>query len=147
MSFEISIQEFNRQFQLYQKGQRYNLNLIDTDLNHFMIVFFQDGIEDFKIIYSPKAEHLNQVIEKNVHLTTFSYFFENIEELLDHETFSIEGYIPKYDLYFNGINNFIEINYIKRDVLFEIVDRLLNGMDCNYKSRLKTELLINMEFD
>lgn len=145
MSFEISIQEFNRQFQLYQKKDRYNLNLYETDLNHFIISFFQDEIEDLQIIYAPKATQ--NIIEKKIKYTTFSYFFENIEDLLDHEVLQIEGYFTKFDFYFSGMNNFNEINYIKRDLLFEIVDRLLNGMDCNYKSRLKTELLINMEFD
>ena len=145
MSFEISIQEFNRQFQLYQKGDRYNLNLYETDLNHFIISFFQDEIEDLQIIYAPKATQ--NIIEKKITCTTFAHFFENIEDLLDHEVLKIEGYFIKYDFYFSSMNNFNEINYIRRDLLFEIVDRLLNGMDCNYKSRLKTELLINMEFE
>jgi hypothetical protein len=145
MSFEISIQEFNRQFQLYQKGNRYNLNVYETDLSYFMIIFFQEEIEDLRITYAPKSTQ--NIIEKEVKCTSFAFFFERIEDLLDHEIFAVDAYFPKYDFYFNGINNFIEVNYLNRDVLFEIVDRLLNGMDCNYKSRLKTELLINMEFE
>lgn len=145
MSFEISIQEFNRQFQLYQKKDRYNLNWCETSLTYFMIAFFQEEIEDLRIIFASKANQ--QMIEKSINLTSFSIFFDSVEDLLDHETIHIEGYFPKYDFYFNGVDNFIEINYIKRDMLFEIVDRVLNGLDCNYKSRLKTELLINMEFD
>ena len=145
MAFEISIQEFNRQFQLYQKGERYNLNLHETNLSYFMITFFEDEIEDLNIIFAPKTT--DNTIEKMVKSTTFALFFESIEEILDHDIYSLDAYFPKYDLYVNGVNHFIEVNYIKREILFEIVDRLLNGMDCNYKSRLKTELLINMEFD
>ncbi len=145
MSFEISIQEFNRQFQLYQKGLRYNLNIYETDLSYFMIIFFQEEIEDLRITYAPKATEI--IVEKEAKCTSFDYFFGNIEDLLDHDIYAVETYFPKYDMYFNGVRNFFEINYIKREFLFEIVDRLLNGMDCNYKSRLKTELLINMEFD
>ena len=145
MSFEISINEFNRQFQLYQKGERYNLNLYQMDLNHFIVTFFEYKIEDLEITYSSKDD--DDLKQQEVKCTTFSHFFENVESLLDHSVITLHGYLIELDFYFNSTFNSIEINYIKRELLFEIVDRLLNGMDCNYKSRLKTELLINMEFE
>ena len=145
MGFEISINEFNRQFQLYQKGERYNLNLHDLDLNHFVVTFFKEEIEDFEVTYSCKSK--DELIQQKALYTTFNHFFESVENLLDHNVYSITGYFPKLDIYFNSMMNFIEVNYIRREILFVVVDQLLNGMDCNYKSRLKTELLINMEFD
>lgn len=145
MSFEISINEFNRQFQLYQKNERYDLNIYQLDINHFIVTFFQKEIEDLEISFSCKERE--QKHENKIIYTTFNHFFESVENLLDHHILRMHGYFPELDLYFNYVNNFIEINYIKRELLFEIVDQLLNGMDCNYKSRLKTELLINMEFD
>ena len=57
MSFEISIQEFNRQFQLYQKKDRYNLNLHEFDLNHFIVMFFNEEIEDLFIKYACKEKN------------------------------------------------------------------------------------------
>lgn len=146
MSFEISIGEFNRQFQLYQKGERYNLNIYSLDLNHFIVTFFKETIEDLEIAYATKNDE-NSIIEKKLNCTTFNNYFENVENLIEHCTYLINGYFPGMDFYFNCVTDFIEINYISRDKLFEIIDRILNGMDCNYKSRLKTELLINMEFD
>lgn len=145
MSFEISINEFNRQFQLYQKGERYNLNLHQLDLNHFIVTFFNEKIEDLEIKYSCKEK--DNFYTQNVNFTTFCYFFDSVENLLDHKVLSIQGYFTDQDMYFVSKTDYIEINYIKREYLFDVVDQLLNGMDCNYKSRLKTELLINMEFE
>ncbi|RLZ06494.1 hypothetical protein [Faecalibacter macacae] len=145
MSFEISINEFNRQFQLYQKGERYNLNLHQVDLNHFIVTFFNEKIEDLEINYSCKEKDNNY--SQKVNYTSFNFFFDSVENLLDHQVNYLQGYFTTYDMYFISKPDYIEINYIKRELLFDIVDRLLNGMDCNYKSRLKTELLINMEFD
>lgn len=145
MSFEISIAEFNRQFQLYQKNDRYNLSLYQMDINHFIITFFNVEIEDLDISFSCKEKEI--IREQILPNTTFCYFFENVENTLDHNIYRLDGYFREYDLYFHAIDDFIEINYIKREMLFTIVDQLLNGMDCNYKSRLKTELLLNMEFE
>ena len=146
MSFEISINEFNQQFQLYQKGDRYNLNIFQLDLNHFMVTFFCEMIEDLEIAYASKHDEHN-IFQRKINATTFNDFFESVENLIEHHVYLINGYYPKQDFYFNAVTDFIEINYISRDRLFDIIDRILNGMDCNYKSRLKTELLINMEFD
>lgn len=146
MSFEISISEFNQQFQLYQKGDRYNLNIYQLDLNHFIVTFFCELIEDLEIAYASKYNE-NNIFQKKINSTSFNDFFEKVEHLIEHQVYLINGYFPQLDFYFNAVTDFIEINYISRDLLFEIIDRILNGMDCNYKSRLKTELLINMEFD
>ena len=146
MSFEISISEFNQQFQLYQKGDRYNLNIYNLDMNHFIVTFFNETIEDLEIAYASKEDE-HQIFEKKVSSITFNHFFEKVENLIEHHVYLINGFYPELDFYFNAVTDFIEINYISRDLLFEIIDRILNGMDCNYKSRLKTELLINMEFD
>ena len=145
MSFEISIQEFNRQFQLYQKRDRYNLNLHDFDLNHFIVVFFNEEIEDLYIKFSCKEK--NFLKESLLNKTSFNDFFESVENLLNFNVLEINGYFPSMDLYFITSERLIEINYITRELIFDIVDRLLTGVDCNYKSRLKTELLINMEFE
>ncbi|WP_322970144.1 hypothetical protein [Faecalibacter sp. LW9] len=145
MSFEISIQEFNRQFQLYQKKDRYNLNLHEFDLNHFIVMFFNEEIEDLFIKYACKEK--NDIKKCRINLTSFSDFFESVENLLHYHVLEVNGYFTKLDLYFIAQPQLIEVNYITRELIFEVVDRLLNGVDCNYKSRLKTELLINMEFD
>lgn len=145
MSFEISIQEFNRQFQLYQKKDRYNLNLHEFDLNHFIVMFFNEEIEDLFIKYACKEK--NDIKECRINLTSFSDFFESVENLLHFHVLEVNGYFTNLDLYFIAQPQLIEVNYITRELIFEVVDRLLNGVDCNYKSRLKTELLINMEFD
>ncbi|QTV05293.1 hypothetical protein [Faecalibacter bovis] len=145
MSFEISINEFNRQFQLYQKGERYNLNLYKIDLNHIIVTFFNEIIEDLEIKYACKEN--DNIYSHTIKNTTFNLFFESVENLLDHKVISFQGYFTNLDMYFVTKTDYLEINYIKREVLFDIVDRLLNGIDCNYRSRLKTELLINMEFD
>ncbi|HEY4539980.1 MAG TPA: hypothetical protein VIG94_08240 [Faecalibacter sp.] len=145
MSFEISIQEFNRQFQLYQKKDRYNLNLHEFDLNHFIVMFFNEEIEDLFIKYACKEK--NDIKECQINLTSFSDFFESVENLLHFHVLEVNGYFTNLDLYFIAQPQLIEVNYITRELIFEVVDRLLNGVDCNYKSRLKTELLINMEFD
>ena len=145
MSFEISVTEFNRQFQLYQKNDRYNLSLYHMDINHFIVTFFNVEIEDLDISFSCKEKDI--IKEQILPHTSFSYFFENVEHVLEHNIYKLNGYFNEYDLYFHAVMDFIEINYIKRETLFTIVDQLLNGMDCNYKSRLKTELLINMEFE
>ncbi|MBF0597270.1 hypothetical protein [Faecalibacter rhinopitheci] len=145
MSFEISINEFNRQFQLYQKNGRYNLNVYNLDINHFIVTFFQNEIEDLEISFSCKEK--GTIYQHKISHTTFNHYFESVENLLDHNIHSLNGYFHQLDLYFHSSNEFLEINYIQREILFDIIDQLLNGMDCNYKSRLKTELLINMEFD
>lgn len=145
MSFEISIQEFNRQFQLYQKNDRYNLNLHHFDLTHFIVLFFNEEIEDLTIKFSCKEKQ--ETKEIFIQHISFNDFFESIENLLHYNIDNYSGYFPTLDIYFTSQPQLIEINYIHRDVIFEIVDRLLSGIECNYKSRLKTELLINMEFD
>ena len=145
MIFDISIIEFNRQFQLYQKGDRYNLNLYDLDYSYFLTLFFDELIEDFEISYTYLESHLIQT--KQSKSTTINHFFEGIDYFKCHSVYSAEGYFNNLDLYFKCKNDIIEINYIKRELLFDVVDRLLSNLDCNYKSRLKTELLLNMEFD
>lgn len=145
MIFDISINEFNRQFQLCQKGERYNLNLYDLDYNYFLFIFFEDLIEDFEVSFGQKDSNFIQTKQSNK--TTIHHFFEDQDYLKAVTVYSAEGYFFDLDLYFRCTNDLIEINFIKREILFSIVDRLLANLDCNYKSRLKTELLLNMEFE
>ena len=44
-------------------------------------------------------------------------------------------------------NDTFIFNYIHRNFLSELLDILLSELDCNFISRLKTELLINLEFE
>ena len=121
MSFEISIQEFNRQFQLYQKKDRYNLNLHEFDLNHFIVMFFNEEIEDLFIKYACKEK--NDIKECRINLTSFSDFFESVENLLHFHVLEVNGYFTKLDLYFIAQPQLIEVNYITRELIFEVVDR------------------------
>ena len=110
------------------------------------VTFFLERIEDLEIAYACKDDE-HQIFQKKIISTSFNDFFENVENLIEHHVYLFNGYFPTLDFYFNAVTDFIEINYLSRDKLFEVIDRILNGMDCNYKSRLKTELLMNMEFD
>ena len=145
MIFDISINEFNRQFQLYQKGDRYNLNLYDIDYSNFLSVFFDELIEDLEISFS--LHNSNVIQTKHSQKTSIHHFFEDYDYYKSHTIFSAQGYFIVLDLYFKCENSIIEMNFIKREMLFNIVDRLLENLDCNFKSRLKTELLLNMEFE
>lgn len=139
-----NVQEFNRLFQLYQKDNRFNLYINDYPKNEFLIQFYSDEIEDLNLEYVD----INSNSIKKIHnyRSKLSDFFQP-EELPTLEIKSISGYFSHFDFYFMTNEKTFVFNYIHRDFLSQLIDILLAELDCNFISRLKTELLINLEYD
>jgi len=139
-----NVQEFNRLFQLYQKDNRFNLYINDYPKNEFLIQFYSDEIEDLNLEYVD----INSNSIKKIHdyRAKLSDFFQP-EELPTLEIKSISGYFSHFDFYFMTNEKTFVFNYIHRDFLSQLIDILLAELDCNFISRLKTELLINLEYD
>lgn len=136
--------QFNQYFQLYQKDSRFNLHVQNYPKKEFLRLFYIDEIEDLQIEYTDgKTNSIKKIKE---HQTTFSNFFE-ADEIDNFEIKSISGYFSVYDFYFIHEGDAFIFNYIHRDFLSQLMDILLYELDCNFISRLKTELLINLKYD
>lgn len=136
--------QFNQYFQLYQKDNRFNLYVQNYPQKDFIRLFFIDEIEDLQMQYSTnKTNSLKKIKE---HQSTFRDLFE-ADEIDSIEIKTISGYFSFYDFYFIQEGDVFIFNYIHRDFLSQLVDILLYELDCNFISRLKTELLINLEYD
>ncbi|GEM50457.1 hypothetical protein EB1_02470 [Empedobacter brevis NBRC 14943 = ATCC 43319] len=139
-----NVQEFNRLFQLYQKDNRFNLYINDYPKNEFALQFFTDEIEELTLEYiDSTTDTLKKIHDYRAKL---SDYFKS-EELATLEIKSISGYFNHYDFYFLTKNQTFIFNFIHRDFLSQLIDILLAELDCNFISRLKTELLINLEYD
>ncbi|MFV0148275.1 hypothetical protein OBJ96_06775 [Empedobacter falsenii] len=138
------MQEFNRLFQLYQKDNRFNLYINDYPKNEFAIQFYSDEIEDLNLEYVDSTT--NSVRKIQDYRAKLSDYFRP-EELITLEVISISGYFRRYDFYFYTNEKTFIFNFIHRDFLFQLIDFLLSELDCNFISRLKTELLINLEYE
>lgn len=139
-----NVQEFNRLFQLYQKDNRFNLCINDYPKNEFALQFYNDEIENLTLEYIDSTS--NSVKKINNYRTTLSDYFQP-DELATLEINSISGYFISFDFYFMTKEKIFVFNYIHRDFLSQLIDILLAELDCNFISRLKTELLINLEYD
>lgn len=139
-----NVQEFNRLFQLYQKDNRFNLYINDYPKNEFSLQFYSDEIEDLNLEYiDPSTNSIKKIHDYRAKLS--DYF--QPEELSTIEIKSISGYFSHYDFYFLTKEKTFIFNFIHRDFLSQLIDILLAELDCNFLSRLKTELLINLEYD
>lgn len=138
------MQEFNRLFQLYQKDNRFNLYINDYPKNEFAIQFYTDEIEDLNLEYVDSTT--NSVRKIQDYRAKLNNYFHP-EELITLEVISISGYFRRYDFYFYTNEKTFIFNYIHRDFLSQLIDILLSELDCNFISRLKTELLINLEYE
>ena len=138
------IQEFNQLFQLYQKNDRYNLYIHDFPKDEFIQRFFNDEVEDLYLEYFDLDTRLDKKITN--YRANFSDFF-SIDNLASIQLKSTSGYFYAHDFYFMTENDTFIFNYIHRSFLSELLDILLSELDCNFISRLKTELLINLEFE
>lgn len=139
-----NVQEFNRLFQLYQKDNRFNLYINDYPKNEFSLQFYSDEIEDLNLEYiDPSTNSIKKIHDYRAKL---SEYFQP-EELSTIEIKSISGYFNNYDFYFLTKEDTFIFNFIHRDFLSQLIDILLAELDCNFLSRLKTELLINLEYD
>ncbi|MFV0178096.1 hypothetical protein OBK28_00735 [Empedobacter falsenii] len=139
-----NVQEFNRLFQLYQKDNRFNLYINDYPKNEFAIQFYSDEIEDLNLEYVDSTT--NSVRKIQDYRAKLSEYFRP-EELITLEVISISGYFRRYDFYFYTNEKTFIFNFIHRDFLSQLIDILLSELDCNFISRLKTELLINLEYE
>ncbi|MFV0140311.1 hypothetical protein OBK15_02000 [Empedobacter falsenii] len=139
-----NVQEFNRLFQLYQKDNRFNLYINDYPKNEFAIQFYTDEIEDLNLEYVDSTT--NSVRKIQDYRAKLSDYFRP-EELITLEVISISGYFRRYDFYFYTNEKTFIFNFIHRDFLSQLIDILLSELDCNFISRLKTELLINLEYE
>ncbi|MFV0208866.1 hypothetical protein OBK13_06635 [Empedobacter falsenii] len=139
-----NVQEFNRLFQLYQKDNRFNLYINDYPKNEFAIQFYSDEIEDLNLEYVDSTT--NSVWKIQDYRAKLSDYFRP-EELITLEVISISGYFRRYDFYFYTNEKTFIFNFIHRDFLSQLIDILLSELDCNFISRLKTELLINLEYE
>ena len=139
-----NVQEFNRLFQLYQKDNRFNLYINDYPKNEFLFQFYSDEIEDLNLEYVDITS--NSIKKIYDYRAKLSDFFQP-EELSTLEIKSISGYFSHFDFYFMTNEKTFVFNYIHRDFLSQLIDILLAELDCNFISRLKTELLINLEYD
>ncbi len=138
------IQEFNQLFQLYQKNDRYNLYIHDFPKDEFIQRFFNDEVEDLYLEYFDLDTRLDKKITN--YRANFSDFF-SIDNLASIQLKSTSGYFYAHDFYFMTENDTFIFNYIHRSFLSELLDILLSELDYNFISRLKTELLINLEFE
>lgn len=138
------MQEFNRLFQLYQKDNRFNLYINDYPKNEFAIQFYTDEIEDLNLEYVDSTT--NSVRKIQDYRAKLNNYFHP-EELITLEVISISGYFRRYDFYFYTNEKTFIFNFIHRDFLSQLIDILLSELDCNFISRLKTELLINLEYE
>ncbi|NOJ74740.1 hypothetical protein [Empedobacter stercoris] len=138
------MQEFNRLFQLYQKDNRFNLYINDYPKNEFAIQFYTDEIEDLNLEYVDSTT--NSVRKIQDYRAKLNDYFRP-EELITLEVISISGYFRRYDFYFYTNEKTFIFNFIHRDFLSQLIDILLSELDCNFISRLKTELLINLEYE
>ncbi len=138
------IQEFNQLFQLYQKNDRYNLYIHDFPKDEFIQRFFNDEVEDLYLEYFDLDTRLDKKITN--YRANFSDFF-SIDNLASIQLKSTSGYFYAHDFYFMAENDTFIFNYIHRSFLSELLDILLSELDYNFISRLKTELLINLEFE
>ncbi len=138
------VQQFNQLFQLYQKGDRYNLYIHDFPKDEFIQRFFEDDVEDLKLEYFDLESRTSKRITD--YHAKFSDFFAE-ENLATINLESTSGYFTLYDFYFMTENDTFIFNYIHRNFLSQLIDILLCELDCNFISRLKTELLINLEYD
>lgn len=138
------MQEFNRLFQLYQKDNRFNLYINDYPKNEFAIQFYSDEIEDLNLEYVDSTT--NSVRKIQDYRAKLNDYFRP-EELITLEVISISGYFRRYDFYFYTNEKTFIFNFIHRDFLSQLIDILLSELDCNFISRLKTELLINLEYE
>lgn len=139
-----NVQQFNRLFQLYQKDNRFNLYITDYPKNEFALQFYTDEIEDLNIEYiDPTTNSLKKIHDYRTKLSDCFL----LEELTTLEIKSISGYFSHYDFYFLTNEQTFIFNFIHRDFLSQLIDILLAELDCNFISRLKTELLINLEYD
>ncbi|MDM1523270.1 hypothetical protein OBK22_09350 [Empedobacter falsenii] len=139
-----NVQEFNRLFQLYQKDNRFNLYINDYPKNEFAIQFYSDEIEDLNLEYVDSTT--NSVRKIQDYRAKLNDYFRP-EELITLEVISISGYFRRYDFYFYTNEKTFIFNFIHRDFLSQLIDILLSELDCNFISRLKTELLINLEYE
>ncbi|WP_313373709.1 hypothetical protein [Chishuiella sp.] len=140
-----TVNQFNQLFQLYQKGDRFNLYINDYPKGDFVRLFFSDEIENLNFSFINSITENNQFI-KNNHLSTFQNYIDLVD-LNSIEINEFSGYFIKYDFYFYLEGDTLVLNYIHRDFLSQLIDILLYELDCNFISRLKTELLINLEYD
>jgi len=108
-------------------------------------LFFSDEIENLNFSFINSITENNQFI-KNNHLSTFQNYIDLVD-LNSIEINEFSGYFIKYDFYFYLEGDTLVLNYIHRDFLSQLIDILLYELDCNFISRLKTELLINLEYD
>ena len=138
------VQKFNQLFQLYQKDDRYNLYIHDFPKDEFIQRFFNDEIEDLQLQYFDLETRANKRITD--YHARFSDFFST-ENLNTIQIESTSGYFKSHDFYFMTENDTFIFNYIHRSFLSELLDILLSELDYNFISRLKTELLINLEFE
>jgi hypothetical protein len=139
-----NVQEFNQLFQLYQKGNRYNLYIHDFPKDEFIQRFYHDEIEDLKLEYYDTNSSTSKKISN--YQTSYSEYFTK-DELTTINLTSTSGYFIQLDFYFMTENDTFIFNYIDRNFLSRLIDILLNDLDSYFISRLKTELLINLEFD
>lgn len=140
-----TVRQFNQLFQLYQKGDRFNLYINDYPKGDFVRLFFSDEIENLNFSFINSTTEKTQLV-KNNHSSTFQNYIDLIDlNIIKINEFS--GYFIKYDFYFYLKENTLVLNYIHRDFLSQLIDILLYELDCNFISRLKTELLINLEYD
>ncbi|WP_333663167.1 hypothetical protein [Chishuiella changwenlii] len=136
--------QFNQSFQLYQKDNRFNLHVQNYPKEDFLRLFYIDQIEDLQIEYSNgKTNSIKKIKE---HKAKISDIFE-ADEIESLNIKSISGYFSVYDFYFINEGDAFIFNYIHRDFLSQLMDILLYELDCNFIGRLKTELLINLEYD
>ncbi|MFV0156935.1 hypothetical protein OBK24_00535 [Empedobacter falsenii] len=139
-----NVQEFNRLFQLYQKDNRFNLYINDYPKNEFALQFYTDEIEDLILEYVDSTTNsIKKILDYRAKLR--DYF--QPEELITIEVIAISGYFRRYDFYFYTNDKTFVFNFIHRDFLSQLIDILLAELDCNFISRLKTELLINLEYE
>lgn len=137
--------QFNQLFQLYQKDDRYNLYIHDFPKNEFVQLFFNDTIEDLHVEYYDYEAKFDRNI--NDYNSKFADFFTDSKNLKWVDIKNVSGYFPQFDFYFMTEGDTFIFNYIHRNFLSQLIDILLNELDCNFISRLKTELLINLEYD
>ena len=138
------IQKFNQLFQLYQKNDRYNIYIHDFPKDEFIQRFFNDEVEDLYLEYFDLDTRLDKKITN--YRANFSDFF-SIDNLASIQLKSTSGYFCAHDFYFMTENDTFIFDYLLRSFLSDLLDILLSELDYNFISRLKTELLINLEFE
>ena len=137
-----NVHEFVQRFRLVKKNDRYNLAIHQYDLKCFAFLFADFWIEDLKL--ETVFDKNTKVFEEN--RIKFSNFFLDESFSKDHLIINLNGYFSDLDFYFYSENEILMLDYIHKDQLQNVFDVLLKETDCQFRSRLMTELLINLSF-